>query len=177
MKKIYLPLILFVLVIAEGLSINLLPDEIALSDYLIIAHWVLAFLVYIAVYYDTEDTYYAIAYAFIFGLLIDIIYTGVLGVYMFSYGIVMYIIHKLLKLLQRNIYVLFLSGAAAIFLGDFFIYMMYAVVGITGIIWQDYLLIRSVPTLLANLVFFLLLFPLFRKRLVRWSNEQLDQSN
>jgi rod shape-determining protein MreD len=177
MKKAYLPLILFVLVILEGLAVNLLPQRFVLSEYLIIAHWVLAFLVLIAVYYDEEDTYYSIAYAFIFGLLIDVIYTGILGVYMFSYGAVIYVIHALLKVLHQNFYVYLLSGAVAFVLADCFIYIMYAVIGVTDMVWQDYLLKRSLPTLLANLLFLLLLFPLFKKRVVRWGEEQLDSGN
>ncbi|MCF3941889.1 rod shape-determining protein MreD [Oceanobacillus alkalisoli] len=177
MKKAYLPLILLVLVIVEGLAINLLPNEIVLSTNLIIAHWVLVFLVYIAVYYDVEDTYYSITYAFIFGLLIDVVYTGILGIYMFSYGIAIYAIHGLQKLLHRNFYVLLILGVTAIAVADGLIYMMYTVIGVTDMIWSDYLLRRMLPTILANLLFLLLLFPLFKKRIVQWSKEQLDRGN
>lgn len=177
MKKVYLPLILFILVVLEGLAINLLPNEIVLSDYLIIAHWVLVFLVYISVYYDEEDTYYSIVYAFIFGLFIDVIYTGILGVYMFSYGVAIYALHGLQRLFHRNFFVLLLLGVTAIVMADLFIYVMYSVVGITDMVWQDYLLRRLLPTLLANLLFLLILFPLFKKTIVRWSDEQLDKGN
>ena len=177
MKKVYLPLILFAFVVFEGLAINLLPNEIALSEYLVIAHWVLALLVYVAVYYDTESTLYSVFYAFIFGLLIDIIYTGILGVYMFSYGIVIYVIHGLQKLLQRNFYVLILLGAVAFLMADLLIYLMYSVVGITDMVWKEYLLQRLLPTTIANLVFFLILFPIFKKSIVRWGNEQLNKGN
>lgn len=177
MKKLYVPLILFIFLIAEGLSINHLPYEIAFSDYLIIAHWILAFLVYIAVYYDIENTYYAIAYGFLFGLFIDIIYTGVLGVYMFSYGIVMYILHLLQKLLHRNVFVLIFFGTIAFVLGDLLIYIMYAVVGITEMVWRDYWLLRSLPTLVANLLFLLLLFPIFKNRIMKWSMEQVEKES
>lgn len=177
MKKLYLPLILFVFLVFEGLAINLLPTEIALSENLFIAHWVLALLVYIAVYYDSRTTYYSIIYAFIFGLLVDIIYTGVLGVYMFSYGLVIYIIHNLQKLLQRNFFVLILLGIFSFLMADSFIYLIYYVVGITEMVWQDYLVRRLLPTIVANLVFFIILFPIFKKRIGRWGNEQLNKED
>ncbi len=177
MKKLYLPLILFILLVLEGLAINLLPKEIALSEYLIIAHWVLAFLVYIAVYYDSGSTYYSVFYAFLFGLLIDILYTGILGVYMFSYGLIIYIIHGLQKFLQRNFFVLILLGILAFLMADLFIYFVYSVVGITEMVWKDYLLQRLLPTIFSNLLFFLILFPVFKKSIVRWGNEQLDKGN
>jgi rod shape-determining protein MreD len=161
----------------EGLAINLLPEQFVLSDYLIIAHWALTFLVFVAVYYDLEDTYYSIFYAFLFGLLIDVIYTGILGVYMFSYGLSIYIIHYLQKLLHRNFFVLVLSWLVAIVLSDIFIYLMYSVISVTDMLWQDYLLQRLLPTILANLLFLLVLFPFFAKRLIRWGDEQLDNNN
>ncbi|MHA6252119.1 rod shape-determining protein MreD [Oceanobacillus sp. CAU 1775] len=177
MKRIYLPLILFFLVIFEGVAINLLPTSIALSDYLIIAHWVLVFLIYIAIYYDTESTYYSVVYAFIFGLLIDIIYTEVLGVYMFSYGLTIYIIHGLQRLLQRNIFVLILLGILGLMIAELSIYTIYYVVNITGMIWQDYLLQRLLPSIAANLIFLLILYPLFKKKMVHWGNEQLSNDS
>ena len=177
MKRLYLPLILFIFVILEGLAIDLLPKEIVLSEYLIIAHWVLAFLVYIAIYYDTESTYYSVVYAFIFGLLIDIVYTGILGVYMFSYGIVIYIVRGLQKLLQRNLFVLLLLSIGTFIMADLLIYIMYYVVGITEMMWKDYLVNRLIPTIFANLLFILILFPIFKKSIVRWSREQLTKGN
>lgn len=174
MKRIYLPLILLFLVIFEGLAINLLPTSIVLSDYLVIAHWVLVFLIYIAIYYDTESTYYAVVYAFIFGLLIDVIYTGILGVYMFSYGLTAYMIHGLQRLLQRNIYVLIFLGVLGLIIAELSIFIMFYVVGITNMILQDYLLQRLLPTVLANLIFLLILFPIFKKKMVHWGNEQLS---
>ena len=177
MKKAYLPLILIVFVILEGLAINLLPERFLSGNYLIIAHWALAFLVFIAVYYDLEDTYYSILYGFIFGLLIDIVYTGILGIYMFSYGVTMYAIHALQRVFQQNFHVLVLSGALAFLLGDLLIYIMYSVISVTDMGWKEYLLERSIPTLLANLLFLLVLFPIFKSRLVRWSEEQLENNS
>src|SRR5699024_190326 len=175
--KLYLPLILLIIVIFEGVAINLLPTALILTDYLIIAHWVLVFLVYIAIYYDTESTYYSVLYAILFGLLIDILYTGILGVYMFSYATVIYVIHGLQKLLQRNFFVLLLLGFTAIVSADFLIYAMYYVVGITEMAGQDYLMQRLVPTILANFLFLLILFPIIKKSITRWGDEQLSKGS
>lgn len=79
MKHLYLPLILFLLLITEGVALEILPSSIVLSDTLIVPHWVFICLIFIAVLYDNENTYYSVLYALIFGILIDIVYTGVLG--------------------------------------------------------------------------------------------------
>lgn len=177
MTKIYLSLILFFFLVVEGVAIDLLPNSLVLSDYYIIAHWILAVLVYIAIYYDISNTYYSVLYAFIFGLLIDIVYTELLGVYMFSYGIVIYIIHELQKMLQRNLFVLSLLGVIAITLADLLIYIMYSVAGITEMIWKDYFGIRLIPTVFANLLFLYILYPFLKERAARWGDQQVRKRN
>ncbi|MFD2046218.1 rod shape-determining protein MreD [Ornithinibacillus salinisoli] len=174
MKRLFLPLILFVFLVFEGVAIELLPESLVGSSLLIIPHWVLITLIYITIFYDLKDTYHSIVYALVFGLLIDIVYTGVLGVYMFTYAIVTYIIHSLMKLLHSNFYATILAGTLAIAFADMAIYVIYLVVGITALPWNDYLMIRLIPTVLANQMFLLLLYPLIAKRLSIWKQQQLS---
>ena len=94
MKRLYLPLILFLFIVLEGVALDLLPVQLLSAQTLIVPHWVFIILIFIVIFYDKEDTYYSIVYAVIFGLLIDIVYTGILGIYMFSYGFGIYIIHE-----------------------------------------------------------------------------------
>src|SRR5690625_4122041 len=98
MKRLYLPLILFLFIVLEGVALDLLPVQLLSAQTLIVPHWVFIILIFIVIFYDKEDTYYSIVYAVIFGLLIDIVYTGILGIYMFSYGFGIYIIHELTRL-------------------------------------------------------------------------------
>src|SRR5690625_6852625 len=79
-----------------------------MSNSIIVPHWVFIFLAFIAIFFDEENTYYSILYAVIFGLLIDVVYTGVLGVYMFSYAVCVYVFYGLMKMFHSNIYGSFL---------------------------------------------------------------------
>lgn len=174
MKRIYLPLILFAFVIVEGVAIELLPPTFVINDLLIIPHWVLIFLLYMAIFYDSDQTYFSVLYGAVFGLLIDMVYTSVLGVYMFAYAFSIYVVHGIRKLLHANIYVTILLGIVAILFADFIIYLVYLVVGLTDMALEDYLLYRLVPTILANLLFLLILYP-FKGRLLKWRNEQITK--
>ena len=173
MKRLYIPLILFLLTILEGVALDLLPSELIMSDMLMVPHWVFAFLVYMAVFYDNDNTYHSVVYALLFGLLIDIVYTGILGIYMFTYALIIYIIHGLKKMLQGNFYVLLLLGAVGFILVDLSIYVIYMVVGLTDMVWENYLTGRLLPTGASNLVFLLIVYPFIAKRLARWGREQL----
>ncbi|AXI09591.1 rod shape-determining protein MreD [Oceanobacillus zhaokaii] len=174
MKRLYIPLLLFLFLILEGVAIDFLPSSIVMGNQLFIPHWVAGFLVFVAVLYDNDNTYFALIYALIFGLLLDAVYTGILGVYMFSYAISIYIVENFKKMLHRNFFVVVLLGVVGISIADLLIYLTYLVIGMTDMFWQDYLLNRLLPTVLLNLLFMIIVYPLFSKRLQRWGNEQLD---
>ncbi|UJL44967.1 rod shape-determining protein MreD [Virgibacillus sp. NKC19-16] len=176
MKRLYLPLILFLLLVLEGVALELLPSGLFMSDLIIVSHWVLVFLVLMAVFYDREHTYYSVLYALIFGLLIDIVYTGILGVYMFSYALVIYIIHGLRRMLHSNIFVTLLLGVIGIALSDISVHTVFKAVGVTDIVWKDYFLYRLLPTVSANLLFLAALYPILVNPLLRWGQEQLSRS-
>lgn len=174
MKRLYLPLILFLFLVLEGVALELLPSSLINNYSLIIPHWIFVILVFITIFYDLEDTYYSILYAVIFGLLIDVVYTGVLGVYMFSYAFSIYIIHELKRLVHANFYVTMIMGILGLAIADLSIHMIFKVVGIIDIFWVDYLIYRLLPTLLANLIFLIIFYPIVKQRFIKWGSEQLS---
>src|SRR5699024_4560194 len=75
MKRLIFPLILFVLLVSEGVALDLLPSSLTASDTLIVPHWVLMFLVLLTLFYDTNDSFFSIMYGVAFGFLIDVVYS------------------------------------------------------------------------------------------------------
>ncbi|WP_174613937.1 rod shape-determining protein MreD [Virgibacillus ihumii] len=173
MKRLIIPFILFVLLIMEGVALELLPVSLVTGDIVIVPHWILAFLVMMAIFYDRENTYMSILYGVIFGLLIDVVYTGVLGVYMFTYAVVIYIVHNLTKLLHANIFGVIVLGIVGLLLAEISINVVFSFVGLSEMKWSTYLLYRMLPTVLANLLFLLLLYPITYKWLVNWQQDDL----
>jgi rod shape-determining protein MreD len=173
MIHVFLPLILLFLVVLEGVALDILPSSLIDGSLMITPHWVLMFLVLMASFYDRRNSYHSIIYALIFGLLIDIVYTGILGVYMFSYGIAIYIIRELRNMLHSNIYSVLLFGIISITIADFIINLIFYVVGIMDATWIDYMMERLLPSILANSLFLLLLYPLFAKQLDKWRNSKI----
>ncbi|RKQ37912.1 rod shape-determining protein MreD [Oceanobacillus halophilus] len=171
MKRLYVPLILFLFLILEGVAIKFLPSRFVLGEQLMVPHWVLVLLIYVAVFYDRGNKSQAVIYAIIFGLLVDIVYTGILGVYMFSYAFVIYIIQNLKKLLHGNFFVMLLFSILGLVLSDMFITFIYDLVDIIVLNWDNYWLERLLPTVLLNLVFFVALYPILAKRLMEWGSE------
>ncbi|MDY0396872.1 rod shape-determining protein MreD [Virgibacillus halophilus] len=177
MRRLYVPLILFLLMIMEGVALELLPKKLVGGSMMIVPHWVLIFLMLTAVFYDRRNTYMSVWYAIIFGLLIDIVYTEILGVYMFTYAVTIYLIHGLSKFLQSNIAALGLFAILGITVADCAINTVYVVVGLVTADWNWYIIFRLLPTIAANLIFLLIMYPIFSSRLTRWSQEKSFHSD
>ncbi|MFC0299876.1 rod shape-determining protein MreD [Virgibacillus soli] len=175
MKRLYITLILFLLLILEGVALEILPNKWLIGSFLIVPHWVLVWLIIIALFYDKQETHHAVVFAAIFGFLIDTVYTGILGVYMFTYAVTIYLIHGVSRFLQVNFFSTMLFVILGVAIVDISIESIYYVMGIIQISWQDYVVHRLFPTIVANLLFLFLFYPLVMKRIKRWSNEKYNR--
>src|SRR5699024_5257658 len=128
MKRLYLPFFLFLFMILEGVAIDVLPTTLATGHTFIVPHWVLVFLVLISMFYDRENTYFSVIYGILFGLLVDVAYTGILGVYMFSYGIGIYVVRALRNVFHANFYVALMQGTLAILIADVMINIIFHII-------------------------------------------------
>ncbi|GAA4064599.1 rod shape-determining protein MreD [Amphibacillus indicireducens] len=174
MSRIYLPLILALLIILQGATANLIPASFDAAGWIVVIHGCFLFLVLIKLFYDLETTYYALLAALFVGLIIDIIYTDIIGVYMFSYALMIYFVHGMRKILQTNFYVATLLTAVSLGLVDSLLYFIYHFIGVTQMEMSDYFYYRLMPTVAINLILFFVLYLLFRKTLIKWSDERFD---
>lgn len=174
MKRLILPLFLLLFLVVEGIFPELIPDSCIASDILIIPYLVIIFIILISVFYDYDQTYHSVYYGITFGLLTDLIYTDLIGVYMFTYGVVAFAIHVLKRMLHANFFVTFLLTLFGVSVADMLIYMMYYVIQITNMPVAEYAVNRLLPTILMNIVLMSLLYPLFYRRLWQWSEEQMS---
>ncbi|GAB3801997.1 rod shape-determining protein MreD [Virgibacillus kimchii] len=177
MQHLYIPLILFFFLILEGVALELLPTGLFTGELLIVPHWILLFLVMTAIFYEKDKTYFSVIYALVFGLLIDVVYTGILGVYMFSYALVIYFMLGFRKVLHGNIHVTLLLGIISVVLADAAIHVIYSAAGVIQMVWSDYAIYRLLPTVLMNIIFLLILYPFTAKKLSKWSKGLLSGSD
>lgn len=168
MRRLFFLPILFFILIFEGIALKLLPEMIVNTNLLIVPHWIFIFLVLMALFYDRADTYFSVLYACVFGFLVDIVYTSVLGVYMFTYPVAIYVIHLLKAIFHTNIYTAILMTSVGLAIAEIIIYFIYLTVDITDMFWVDNLFNRLLPTVIANIILLIILYPLLRNILIRW---------
>ncbi|MBU5593597.1 rod shape-determining protein MreD [Amphibacillus sp. MSJ-3] len=174
MSRVYLPLILTLLIVLQGAAVQLVPTSISEAGWIVVIHSVLLFLILLKLFYDLENTYYVLIFAILSGLIIDIIYTDIIGVYMFSYSILVFFVHGMRKVLHANFYVATMLTFVSIGVVDFLLYLIYQFIGVVRMDLTVYLSHRLMPTLIVNMILFFLFYLLLKKRLVKWSNERFD---
>jgi rod shape-determining protein MreD len=172
MKRIVLPLILGVCFIIESIFVEIFPPDLFGTDKMIVPHFLLTVLILMGIYYIRNR---AIIYAFIFGLLFDTFYTGILGIYLFIFPLSVYITSTMMKVLQSNIFVSALVTIVNISIAEFIVYGLNVLIGQTSISSLDFLILRLIPTLLLNLIFYIIIFFPIRKILLRFRKEVLDE--
>lgn len=174
MKKFLIPLGLLIILALQGVAIEIATSFTSMQDVYIIAHWVLVSVICICLFFDSKNSYYGIAYGVIFGLLIDIVYTDMLGTYMLGYGLTMFILQGVKHMFFTNIYTTMLMVAVGIIIADIFIHGIYSMVGIIDIPFWVYVWTRLLPTVLANIIFLIVLYPFVYRRFPRWREEYTD---
>src|SRR5690625_324812 len=168
MKKVLIIIILLSLLILEGIAMVLLPTNIFISDMYIIPHWVFLFILLVNVFFDNEELYFSITLAIVFGLLIDVVYTDLLGVYMFVYPLAIYIVNLIKQFFQANFYITVVYYLVSFTIIEMMIYIIYSFVDLINITYILFIWDRLIPTIIANFIFLLVLYPIFSKRLVKW---------
>ncbi|WP_175615113.1 rod shape-determining protein MreD [Piscibacillus halophilus] len=171
MRFLYLPLTLLILLVLESVAVRFIPKSITISDLIYIPHWILVFSLLILLFYDRNHTYHGIINGVIFGALFELVYTDLVGVYLLAYGIALYLVHLLTKVLQQNFAVSFLLVTLSIVVAEFILYFIYSLVGQVDMTVNQFVQLRLIPTTLSNILFLLIIYPFFVKRLTKWQEE------
>ncbi|PWA10710.1 rod shape-determining protein MreD [Pueribacillus theae] len=160
MKRIFLPLLLFFFFVFEGTVMQVVAPENYGSELVLVPRFTMVIIVLVAIYHSIPK---AVVYAIVTGLLYDIIYTDLVGVYMFSMAITAYIVGQSAKIIHVNVIVGLLLTMIAIAILDFQVYGLYTLVGIVQLPIKLFLYERLFPSLILNSGFFILMFFPIRK--------------
>lgn len=170
MKRIIIPIILLIMLAAEGVAMELLPASIKFASVYTTPHWLLLFLILVVTFAYPNESFIPIVYAAVFGLMTDIVYTGVLGVYMFMLALAVYIGQLLNRLLQTNFLMILIISLASLFVMELGLFGIYSLLSISTVPFAHFLTLRLAPTLLANILFvFVIYYPSIK--VLRWVND------
>lgn len=154
MSRIYIPAFIFILLVIEGTLFQLITPSHTINVTLV-PRFLVVMIVLIGIHFGR---YSSIVYGIIFGLLYDIVYTQLLGVYMFGFAFIGYVFVNSHKRIQDSLMVQLLIILSAVTFFEYYQFGLYRLIGITEMSAQLFLLERLVPSVVLNSAFAILVY-------------------
>lgn len=155
-KKSFLPpILLFVFFLIDGVLAAIFSKTFYDGSYILIPRTIIMIFVLMSFYLPRNKV---LVYAILFGLLYDSYYSGILGVYVALFPIVVYLTEKLRKVLNPNPLVVGMMLIINLSLVETVLYFFYQILGVNTMEVNAFLAERLGPTLLLNSVIFIFLY-------------------
>ncbi|WP_462412374.1 rod shape-determining protein MreD [Neobacillus sp. Marseille-QA0830] len=172
MRKFLLPLLLFALFIGESVFTQFMPETVFGQSKILVPHFLYAALLFFTIYVGKNK---GILYSAIFGLLFDIVYVEVLGIYLFLFAFIAWLITKVMQVMQSNLIVTSIVSLVGIALLEIGVYEMNFLIHVTDLDFMGFINLRFYPTLILNAIFILLSGWLFKRYFERYSDAIKDE--
>jgi rod shape-determining protein MreD len=164
MKRLILPAIVFMFFILESTVLQVLLTKN--DDTVIVPRILFIILLFVAI--DGPKNA-AVVYAIGFGFLYDFLYTDVIGVYAFSFTVIVYLFLVVSKYLHIQFFLMTLFSIISIVLLEFLIFTIYKMIGITSISMLAFYEKLLMPSLIFNSIVIILFYFLLKKMIVKIS--------
>lgn len=158
MRRFILPFLVFFSFISESTFAHLVHFSFVSEDFIYVPRFILIFVIFISVYLNRTQ---GMLFGFIFGLLHDIIYIEVIGIYLFTYGFLAYLISKAMKVLHGHVLIVLFLTLLSIAVLEYYVYGINYLIGTTNMTLYHFTTLRLLPTLVLNVfVAGLFIYPL-----------------
>ncbi|MGF3066758.1 rod shape-determining protein MreD [Facklamia sp. P12950] len=155
--------LLFALVIDSALP-SIFPTAFLGNEQIIVSHLLLYFIVTFSFYLRNTSI---MIYAFFIGLIADAYNSTILGLYAILYFLIAYFILSIRRHFPRNAIIHMMLFIVSITIIDFIVYLFYQQVGLSRLLFEDYVVMRLGPTLIFNMALTFFMY-LPNRLLVRW---------
>ena len=157
--RLLLPSVAILLFLIEPVFASFSGIEMFDRIIYLVPHFLFMYLLFLAVYYDRKKS---IMYGVIFGLLYDVIYIDIIGLYAVLYPLFCLFISQTVKYIQQSLLIVTILTVFFVSLLEFVIYEFFLLISFTSIGIEEFLLSRLLPTIFANLLFLILLGWIFK---------------
>lgn len=160
MRKWLFPILAILCFIFESVFVQILPSEIFEMERIIVPRFTIIIIVIITMFTKVST---GMTYGFVLGLLYDLMYTNLIGVHMFAFTFLAYIVASIMRVLHINTLTVTVVSMFTITLLDLFVYSIQLLIKATNLPFDDFFTIRLLPTLILNLAFVIIFYIPLRK--------------
>lgn len=159
MIRFIIPLIAVILFFLEPVFSLFSPVSIADVSYTLVPRFVIVYLIFITVYYGRRR---AILYGIVLGLLYDMYHIDIIGIYTFLYPVICYLAALIIRQIHRHIFTVMLLSMVMIALLELLSFFFASMIALTAIGFEEFIVIRLMPTIIANSIFVAMFGYLFK---------------
>ncbi|WP_391116180.1 rod shape-determining protein MreD [Psychrobacillus sp. L3] len=126
------------------------PIELNNDFYILVPRFLIMYLIFVSIYYDRKR---AMIYAIFFGLLYDVFFIDIIGLYSFIYPLMCLVASFIAKYVHQHLVVATLITLILVTVVELLLFLFYTFIGIKSITFTDFLQHNLLPTMIGNLVF------------------------
>ncbi len=174
MRRLIIPAIAVVLFYLEPVFGLFSPLDISGEYRYLIPRFLIMYLIFISIYYSRNR---AMGYALLFGLLYDVFFIDIIGLYSFLYPLICLIASFIMKFIHQHLIVT--TGLSLLLVAglEFVLYQFFLLIGLTDMSLQAFVHERLIPTMIANSIFLVVLGWAFKYVINARLLQRLNQPN
>lgn len=154
MIRLVVPLLAIVLFYLEPVFGLFSPLELNGEYRYLIPRFLIMYLIFISIYYSRNR---AMIYGLLFGVLYDVFFIDIIGLYSFLYPLICLIASFIVKFIHQHLFVTTLLSLVLVAVLEFVLYQFFSLIGLTDVSLQVFVFERLIPTMIANSIFLIML--------------------
>lgn len=169
MMRFLVPIISVLLFYMEPIFGLFSPIEIGDSFYILVPRFLIIYLIFVSIYYDRKR---AMIYGLIFGLLYDVFFIDIIGLYSFIYPLMCLVASYTVKYIHQHLLVSTILTLLLVAGVELLLFLFYTFIGIKTMTFTYFYQHNLIPTMIANAVFLLMFGWAFKYILLNRFNQK-----
>ncbi|SOC36427.1 rod shape-determining protein MreD [Ureibacillus acetophenoni] len=157
--RFLIPFIAILLFLLEPEFALFSPIELNGQTVYLVPRFLILYLIFVSIYYSRKR---AVVYGVIFGLLYDVFYIDIIGLYCVLYPLICLIAGSTVKFIHQHLIITTLISLILVGLMEIVLYYFFYIINFTSITFSIFMASRLIPTIIANLLFLIMLGWVFK---------------
>ncbi|AGC90418.1 rod shape-determining protein MreD [Staphylococcus warneri] len=160
MRGIYYFLIGILLFYIDTIIGLVIPMHFGKIDVIFVPHLTLMYLLILTIY---RSFGVALILAIFFGLITDLYFGSIYGLYMFGYILAVVVMDRFFKIFYKDKVMIFIIILVSTLLIEIYVALIYGLIGFIQFNLLEFLLLRLLPTFILNIILLTILYPIMLK--------------
>ncbi|MFD8016320.1 rod shape-determining protein MreD [Staphylococcus warneri] len=160
MRGIYYFLIGILLFYIDTIIGLVIPMHFGKIDVIFVPHLTLMYLLILTIY---RSFGVALILAIFFGLITDLYFGSIYGLYMFGYILAVVVMDRFFKIFYKDKVMIFIIILVSTLLIEIYVALIYGLIGFIQFNLLEFLLLRLLPTFILNINLLTILYPIMLK--------------